>query len=159
MVGDLSQLTLFALEAPARTSVSQDDEPDSPERVPACSSRRPELLVNAVQLLHFGRTYPVPLVPTLAEISQWSSVSFANSGRVTSRGELLTLSTQECLNGVGASFLSRTLQSEPVPAKYFLSPTAAKGILRRAERRGKALPPRLEQALTELAATAHQAPT
>ncbi len=39
-----------------------------------------------------------------------------------------------------------------VPSKYCLSPKAARGILRRAGRRGRRLPPPLQQALAELAA-------
>ena len=38
-----------------------------------------------------------------------------------------------------------------VPAKYYLSPKACAGILRRAERRGKTLPPHLEAALRSVA--------
>jgi hypothetical protein len=34
-----------------------------------------------------------------------------------------------------------------IPPKYYLSSTACQGILRRAERRGKALPPMLDEAL------------
>jgi hypothetical protein len=40
------------------------------------------------------------------------------------------------------------------PSKYSLSPKAAKGILRRAARRGRALPPALQLALEQLAAHA-----
>jgi hypothetical protein len=38
-----------------------------------------------------------------------------------------------------------------VPQKFFLSRKACEGILRRAERRGKALPPALEAALRSVA--------
>ena len=44
------------------------------------------------------------------------------------------------------SSLSLILQAQ-VPAKYYLTPKACLGILRRAYERGKALPPQLEQAL------------
>jgi hypothetical protein len=44
------------------------------------------------------------------------------------------------------SFLSQILQTQ-VPLKYYLSQKACLGILRRANERGKTLPPRLEQAL------------
>ena len=44
------------------------------------------------------------------------------------------------------SSLSRILQDE-VPSKYYLSRTACLGILRRAEARGKELPPQLREAL------------
>lgn len=48
----------------------------------------------------------------------------------------------------GACTLSSILQDpETVPPKYFLSPKACAGILRRAALRGKALPPLLKEAL------------
>jgi hypothetical protein len=47
--------------------------------------------------------------------------------------------------------LSQVLESGPVPQRYFLSEKACSGILRRAERRGKALPDQLRQALQAVA--------
>jgi site-specific DNA-cytosine methylase len=47
--------------------------------------------------------------------------------------------------------LSDVLESR-VPPRFFLSPRAARGILRRAEKRGRKLPPRLQAALEGLAA-------
>ena len=44
------------------------------------------------------------------------------------------------------SSLSDILEANPLP-KYFLSPKACEGILRRAEKRGKKLPVMLETAL------------
>ena len=38
-----------------------------------------------------------------------------------------------------------------VPPRFFLSPKAARGILRRAAKRGRELPPALQAALTALA--------
>jgi len=46
--------------------------------------------------------------------------------------------------------LSEVLETGPVPERYFLSQAACAGILRRAERRGKKLPPRLETALRDV---------
>jgi hypothetical protein len=44
--------------------------------------------------------------------------------------------------------LSDVLEETPrVPQRFYLSQRACEGILRRAERRGKELPPMLEQAL------------
>jgi len=53
--------------------------------------------------------------------------------------------------------LSAVLMKRALP-KYFLSPRAATGILRRAEKRGRELPPALRQALTALAAHDGPAP-
>lgn len=47
--------------------------------------------------------------------------------------------------------LSEVLETGPVPARYYLSPRAASGILRRAEKRGKRLPELLAQALLGVA--------
>jgi hypothetical protein len=48
--------------------------------------------------------------------------------------------------------LSDTLETGDVPRRFFLSATVCRGILRRAEKRGKELPPMLHTAL-ELAAS------
>ena len=93
-----------------------------------------------------GKMYPEPcrreedgtLVP--------SSGRWQNSGTV-SPGECWTLNTSEFHSGASASFLSDVLETQPVPERYFLSPKACAGILRRAEKRGKKLPESLESAL------------
>jgi hypothetical protein len=45
--------------------------------------------------------------------------------------------------------LAAVLETGPIPVGYWLSATACAGILRRAETRGKTLPPLLEQVLRE----------
>ena len=72
--------------------------------------------------------------------------------------ESSTPNTLGWLRGVEGSFslpclvnLSKVLESGPVHQKYFLSEKACSGILRRAERRGKALPEPLRQALQAVA--------
>ena len=61
-------------------------------------------------------------------------------------GESWTLNTGVSPSAAVASSLSRILQADP-PPKYYLSRTACLGILRRAEARGKELPPQLREAL------------
>ena len=61
-------------------------------------------------------------------------------------GEYAMHSFGECPSDVVASHLSQILEDTPHP-KYSLSAKACAGILRRAERRGKKLPPELEAAL------------
>lgn len=61
-------------------------------------------------------------------------------------GELSTLNTGESPNVAAASTLSQILQAD-APQKYYLSAKACEGILRRAEKRGKALPLMLKKAL------------
>ena len=61
-------------------------------------------------------------------------------------GECMMRNTGECPNDAVESQLSQILEVT-VPEKYYLSAKACRGILRRAERRGRDLPERLKQAL------------
>jgi hypothetical protein len=61
--------------------------------------------------------------------------------------ECLTLNTLEFHSGAVACSLSDILETGDLPQRYYLSATACKGIIRRAEKRGKALPEALRQAL------------
>jgi hypothetical protein len=65
----------------------------------------------------------------------------------------LTLNTAEYPSDAVASSLSDVLESD-VPQKYYLSPRACRGILRRAEKRGKRLPEHLAAALESVAGRA-----
>lgn len=91
-------------------------------------------------------------------LSDSSSPTWLNSGSVGSHGEYWTANSGESRSAAGACSLSQVLQSE-VPSKYFLSAKAAAGILRRAERRGKVLPPQLSVALSEVARGDRTTPT
>ena len=67
-------------------------------------------------------------------------------------GAYWTVSSSGLHSAVAAS-LSSVLEPEAsIPPKYWLSPTACAGILRRAAKRGKALPPMLDAALVARAA-------
>jgi hypothetical protein len=85
----------------------------------------------------------------------WQAFSgrFSTSGRVTSDGLCWTRSLSESLNPEIESSLLLILE-ENVPEKYYLSPRACAGMLRRAERRGKTLPLLLTLAL-EVAQRTH----
>ena len=102
-----------------------------------------------------GRMSPEPSPPTTAKTLLASSKKWRTSGRMTSRGECWTAATTEWLNAAEECSLSQILE-ENVPAKYFLSPRACAGILRRAAKRGKALPPLLEQALRAVCESTEQ---
>ena len=67
-----------------------------------------------------------------------------------SLGACTTPNISERHSGAGVCFLSAILQ-ENAPERYSLSPKACAGILRRAERRGKELPPLLKAALIQQA--------
>ena len=68
---------------------------------------------------------------------------------IPSRGVPSMPSIGESPSVAVASTLSQILQVG-VPEKYYLSAKACEGILRRAERRGKILPPMLKEALEEV---------
>jgi hypothetical protein len=63
----------------------------------------------------------------------------------------LTLNTSEWPSDAAVCSLSDTLETGDVQRKYYLTPRACQGILRRAEKRGKALPPLLEHSLRTVA--------
>lgn len=74
------------------------------------------------------------------------------SGRTgSSNGACWTRSSLEWRSGAVVCSLSSILETGPVEARYFLSQRACSGILRRAENRGKNLPPQLLQALQQVA--------
>ena len=57
-----------------------------------------------------------------------------------SAGECSTLNFSEWPNDAAVCLLSQALEGISIPQKFFLSPKACAGILRRAEKRGRALP-------------------
>ena len=83
-----------------------------------------------------------------------SSGRFGTAGIVLP-GECLTLNGLEYPSDAEGSSLSDVLEEE-APSRYYLSPQACEGILRRAERRGKKLPETLEKALL---AVTHASPS
>ena len=92
---------------------------------------------------------------TAGEMREWSRATIAHTA---SHGECLTLSMSEwtaldeqCLSDAGASSLSDILETGDVPQRYYLSSKACAGILRRADLRGKTLPPQLARALQAVA--------
>ena len=118
----------------------------------------------------FGKTSPEPSAVTKARTSASSARSSSKSSSreplclrfhkkdgptqtviaVTDGAlltEFLTLNTGESPSVAVESTLSSILQAD-VPERYYLSAKACEGILRRAERRGKQLPPMLKEANT-----------
>ena len=124
------------------------------------------------QDLWYGKMFPAPLVQERqrAKTSEsfWrrssalSAVPFMSLDLTPGHGNLLGESYWELIspwlggawmlntgvspNDARESSLSQILQDDP-PRKYYLSKTACLGILRRAEARGKELPPQLRDAL------------
>jgi hypothetical protein len=71
----------------------------------------------------------------------------------------LTLNTSEFHSAADACSLSDILEVGNVPQRFFLSATACRGILRRAEKRGKVLPVALQAALQAVVAGREQEQT
>lgn len=79
-----------------------------------------------------------------------SSIRWPKSGIYTSSGVSATQGTSESRNAGAASSLSQLLVQHAAP-RFFLSPKAASGILRRANKRGRTLPGPLQEALLAVA--------
>ena len=98
----------------------------------------------------FGKTSQEPYRPEKVPTSGKSSPKWMKQGRVSQSGASWMRNTSESHNGVEecSSSLSSILQPQhDVPTRYYLSAKACEGILRRAQRRGKNLPERLQDAL------------
>lgn len=70
---------------------------------------------------------------------------------MASPGECWTLDISEFHSDAVESSLWQVLEEQPPPERYFLSPRAAAGILKRSSRRGKKLPAPLVEALVAVA--------
>lgn len=142
----------------AKTSASPDAEPGSPVSGPGCSSSSPESLSLFDPAGFSSRTYPVSSLRTAVGISESCLERWPTSGTAW-RGGFSTHVSSECRSADGecsSSEPSLTEILEPpqnVPAKYSLSARAARGILRRAEKRGRTLPSHLSAALEAVART------
>lgn len=97
-----------------------------------------------------SRMCPAFLAPTSIETLPQSFEGWSNAG-IASRGGCLMLNFTEWPSAAVVCSLSEVLETEVAP-KYFLSPKACRGILRRAEKRGRELPTQLRQALERVAA-------
>lgn len=169
----MEQLTFLLEEHPARISASQESEWDSGAAEAYSHSTLCGWLMKAVQSGLFGKTFPeysqataAKILPNCYRYSQDGKlIRPQTDGKISEssnsrpdvsgwRGGLLTCSMPEWTGSSGrfhsdggVSSLSDILETGDVPRKYFLSPTACSGILRRAEKRGKKLPKVLEDAL------------
>ena len=101
--------------------------------------------------LSFGKMSPESCLLTEDGILEPSSGCWQNAGMGSPTG-FLTLSTSDFHNDAAVCSLSDILETGDVPRKYFLSPKACEGIIRRAEKRGKTLPSALLKALLEACA-------
>ena len=146
----MDQSTFLWEEHPVSHSASQDLEKDWMMTVVTWHSNSLNLLNANAHDGWFGKTSPASCHQTEDGILEPSSQRWGKSG-MGSPTEFLTLSTSEWPKGAAVCLLSDTLETGDVPQRYFLSAKACRGILRRAEKRGKNLPPQLHQALHSVA--------
>ena len=145
----LMGLTSSAAASPARMSVPQVDERDFERLEVASSSSLHGLLENYGPAGSWSRMFQGFTQAMQARISTPSSERLPNSGMAW-RGECWIANTSESPSGGVECSLSDILEAH-VPQRFYLSAKAARGILRRAEKRGKELPLALQQALEALA--------
>jgi len=144
------QLT-FSLEGrPARHSRSRVSEEDWLMRVATWRSSFVALSTEHGPAGWSGRTSPVSCRRTKDGILEPSWGRWKSSG-MGGPIERWTLSTSSWPSDGSASSLLDILEAGLLPARYFLSAQACRGILRRAEKRGRKLPDLLGRALQEAA--------
>jgi DNA (cytosine-5)-methyltransferase 1 len=153
-VGDIRewQSTSSRRGFPVKTSASPVNAQDSQEIEAGYSGSLCEFWNSNAPAGFSLRTCPDFCLPTEAEISPSFYMPWAGSGMAW-RGEYLMLDTSDSPNDAVECELSDVLE-HPVPSRFYLSPRAARGILRRAEKRGRTLPIQLLRALQGLAAGA-----
>ena len=144
------QSTFWSEEHLASLSVLQDCEKDWKTLAETSCSSILDFLIASGPNGWSGRTSPEYCHQTRAGILEPSSEGWRNSGMGSPTG-FLTLGTLEFPSDAVASSLSDILETGDLPQRYFLSATACRGILRRAGRRGKSLPPSLQAALESAA--------
>ena len=151
------QLMFLLGEPPAKASAWQDFALALLTRAETSCSRSVQLPDDTVRGGFYGRTSPVSCRRTADGILEPSSGSWANAG-MGSPTAFLTLNTSEhtglsglSLKDDGVCLLSDILETGDLPQRYYLSPKACAGVLRRAEKRRKDLPDLLRAALINVA--------
>ena len=145
------QLTLFVEEPRARVSALPDSAKDLKTRAETSCSSFLEWLINTGLDTSSGKTSMAycqvmedgTLVP--------SSEGWGNSALGGPTGAL-TLNITGLPSDASVCLLSDVLEENgSVPQRFYLTARACRGILRRAGKRGKELPPALERALKAVA--------
>ena len=133
---ETEQLSIYDLDLWCGRMFPEPSPAELPkERTSGSSSRRSSELKSVV----FQSLDLTPGAGNLLGESYWELIS-------PWRGDALTLNTGVSPREEKESSLSQILQDDP-PDKYYLTPKACLGILRRALERGKELPKKLKRAL------------
>lgn len=148
----MDQLTFLSEEPPANPSASLASEADWQTTVATWPSSSFGLLNEHGPSGWFGRTSPASCRRTEDGTLEPFSEGWRNSG-MGSPTAFSTLNSSEFHSAAVACSLSDILETGDVPQRFFLSAKACRGILRRAEKRGRQLPPSLQTALERVAQT------
>ena len=142
----MNQLTFWSEELPANPSPLPVFAKDS--KIPEVTLPSPmlEFLTSLDPSGAYGKTCQVSSVVMEDGTLVPSSGRWSNSGMGSAIG-CLTLNTSEYPKDVDVSLLLDVLETGNLPQKFYLSPLACAGILRRADKRGKKLPDLLQVAL------------
>lgn len=155
------QMSIFsAEERHAKVSAPPDCDVAWMTRVASSCSRSVQLLAAIAPAGWSGKTSLASCPATADGTLEPSSGCWQNSG-MGSPTEFLTLNSSEfnhtltpSLNDAGVCSLLDILEDAgSVPQRFYLSATACAGIVRRAECRGRVLPPLLQTALEHVAQT------
>jgi hypothetical protein len=149
------QSTFSWAARPASPSASQASEADWLTRAATWPLSSFALLAECGPAGWSGRMCPVSCRVDEDATLVPSSGSWGNAG-MGSPTEFLTLSGSEYPSDAAACSLSAILETGDVPPQYFLSARACRGILRRAEKRGRTLPGHLADVLRAVAGALEQ---
>jgi len=142
-------LTSSSEDSHAKTTALQEDAKDWLATVARSGGNITDSLREAAPHGLSERMSLASSLPEAVETLKRSSGRLPTSGMAWP-GRYLTLSTSEWRNDADVSSLSDILEDNPDP-KYSLSVKACLGILNRAEKRNKTLPPLLKDALQRIA--------
>jgi hypothetical protein len=167
-LGDMTRITDQQLENACGSTSFSAEHPVSPSALPASEvewlTRVVSWPLSSADLLSAqrpagssGKTSPVLSRQIAEKPSEASSLRWTSSGTVW-RGACSMRSISDSPNAGSASFLSDILETGDLPRRYFLSPRACRGILKRASRRGRVLPAALTAALEAVASLALSEP-
>ena len=147
----MGQLMFSSAEPLVSLSPSPEDELEWMIRVVSWPSSFFDLLADSAPAGSSGKTFPVRCHLATETISETFSARLLTQG-MGWRGESWTLRGSEYPNVDVDSSLSDILETGDLPSRFYLSARACEGILRRAEVRGRTLPPQLAAALQHWAA-------
>lgn len=148
----LAVLISSSAASPAKTSAWPASALGSPGPDPGSSGRSSASPRNSARRGGSSRMFQGSFLPMADATSGLSSRGYGNAGLLSATA-CWTANISESPSGAVACSLSAVLMPEALP-RYSLSAKAAAGILRRAAKRGRALPPALNNALLRLSSSA-----